>query len=110
MLPLTSCTAPAPTAVAVTGTNVQPLLLSLAEEEPDLAPRMIVQFSGDAEELAAQVEALGGSAINYLEIIGALVIEMPVSQVATLAAADGVRWISLDAPCLTPAKMTANRF
>ena len=60
LLPLTSCTAPAPTAVAVTGTNVQPLLLSLAEEEPDLAPRMIVQFSGDAEELAAQVEALGG--------------------------------------------------
>ena len=59
---------------------------------------MIVQFNGDVDTLTAEVEAIGGVVINHLKMIGALVVDLPVAQVSSLAAVAGVRWISLDAP------------
>ncbi|MBI1298893.1 S8 family serine peptidase [bacterium] len=98
LLPLASCSSPQAGSVASSAANVQPFLLSLAQEEPDLTPRLIVQFSGDLEALTTQVRALGGSVINHLWLIGAMVIDLPAGQITRLAAIDGVRWISLDAP------------
>jgi subtilisin family serine protease len=98
LLPLASCSGASSTAKSENTANVQPLLLTLAQEEPELTSRLIVQFNGDAETLTAQIEALGGSVIDHLWLIGALVVDLPAAQISTLASFADVRWISLDAP------------
>ncbi|MBI1298894.1 S8 family serine peptidase [bacterium] len=102
LLPLASCSAPTPVAMSSSAAaKVQPLLLNLAQEEPDLMPRLIVQFSGDAETVTAQIESIGGSVVSHLEMIGALVVDLPAAKVSALASVEGVRWVSLDAPIRT---------
>ena len=77
---------------------IQPQLLRLAEEEPSLPIRIIVQMTGSLDELAGDVDWLGGVVLRDLSIINAAVVELPASAVPELAARPGVRWISLDAP------------
>ncbi len=77
---------------------IQPQLLRLAQEEPDLPVRIIVQMAGSLEELAGDVDWLGGVVLRDLGIINAAVVELPARAVPQLAQTQGVRWISLDAP------------
>jgi serine protease AprX len=101
LLPLASCSTPTVNPVSLPNAqNVQPLLLSLATEEPNLVPRLIVQLSSDSAEVASAVTALGGKVLSKLEIINSLVIELPAERIPLLAGTAGVRWISLDSPVL----------
>jgi serine protease AprX len=87
--------APAPTQTAA-ASNVQPQLLALAAEQPDATVRVIVQKSDPGADLAADITQLGGTVINDLHIINALVAKLPASQATQLANSPAVRWISLD--------------
>ncbi|MBI1298325.1 S8 family serine peptidase [bacterium] len=109
LLPLASCSAPTTNPVSVPyAQNVQPLLLSLATEEPNLVPRLIVQLSSDSAEVTSAVTTLGGQVLSKLEIINALVVELPATHIPALADIAGVRWISLDAPVLKSGELGAD--
>lgn len=78
--------------------RVQPALKNIVAQSPHELIRLIVQKEATATDLNAQITYLGGAVIDDLHIINALSIELPSSAIPQLAATDGVRWISLDAP------------
>ncbi len=82
---------------------VQPQLLTLAQEAPDLPVRIIVQKSDPALDLASQVDWLGGLVLSELSIIHATVAQVPAGAVTALAQTPGVGWISLDGPTVSAA-------
>ena len=77
--------------------RAQPILLALAAEQPDATLSVIVQKTGPAgmEQLVA---SLGGTVTRDLSIINSFAADMPAHALPALAAANGVRWVSLDAP------------
>ena len=89
---------------------VQPQLLTLAQEAPDLPVRIIVQKTDPALDLASQVDWLGGMMVSDLSIINAAVAELPAGAVPKLARTQGVRWISLDGPTVSAANATETVF
>jgi serine protease AprX len=80
------------------GTRVQPLLLELAAQDPDQTVSVIVQKSVKDDRVEQAVSALGAKVTKDLDIINAFAAEVKAKDVAQLAKADGVRWVSLDAP------------
>jgi serine protease AprX len=58
---------------------------------------VIVQTSGDADA-GALVTAAGGDVRGELGIIHAVAADVPADRLASLAAAPGLKWISLDGP------------
>jgi serine protease AprX len=81
--------------------RVQPQLLELAAQQPDQVVSVIVQKAVQDDRVEQAVGALGGSVTKDLHIINAFAAEMKAKDVAQLAKADGVRWVSLDAPMLS---------
>jgi serine protease AprX len=93
LLPLGSH-GPAPAPVL----RVQPALLTLAAAHPVQPVQVIVQKAGAGGAPEQQTRALGGRVTQDLHLIHAFAAELPASAVPALAAAPGIRWISLDAP------------
>lgn len=79
-------------------TRLHPALVSLAAEQPDLPIRVIVQRNAANAELEPLITQLGGQIVRNLYIINALVVELPAAKTLELAKANGVAWISPDAP------------
>ena len=94
MLPLVAVTpVQAPTAA-----RVQPVLLQMAAQQPDQVVRVVVQKTMKDDWVEQAVSARGGKITQDLSIINAFAAEIRAKDVAQLASADGVRWVSLDAP------------
>ena len=93
ILVLTLAPAPADTQAAA---NVQPALLALAAEQPDAQARVIIQKSDNAVNLEGRITQMGGTVINDLHIINAIVAEMEVETAVDLAYDANVNWVSLD--------------
>ncbi|MCP4425734.1 MAG: S8 family serine peptidase [Chloroflexi bacterium] len=89
--------APAPIDVTAAA-NIQPELLALAVEQSDEQIRVIIQKSNNEADIVAAVTAMGGTVINELQIIPAVVAKMEAAAAVTLADSEEVRWVSLDAP------------
>ncbi len=77
---------------------VQPLLLEMANREPNAIVPVIVQVAGPREEIMAAVARLGGNVTRDLHIINAFTAQLAAHAIPALAKEDTVRWISLDAP------------
>ncbi|NTU64738.1 MAG: S8 family serine peptidase, partial [Chloroflexi bacterium] len=84
--------------LAQSAARVQPLLLEMAAQQPGQMVSVIVQKSVKDDRVEQAVGALGGLVTKDLHIINAFVAEMKAKDVAQLAKAAGVRWVSLDAP------------
>lgn len=78
--------------------RIQPSLLQLSQTQPDSLTHIIVQKQIDDVRLEALVAEMGGTVTADLHIINAFAAALPAKALPTLAAAEGVRWISLDAP------------
>lgn len=94
LLVLLSMPMPPPSLAA----RAQPDLLALAAQQPDAALSVIVQKTAPGQSVEAQVAKLGGTVTKDLHIINAFAADMPAGAAVELAKADGVRWVSLDAP------------
>lgn len=81
--------------------RLQPQLADLAQSTPTAIVPVIVQLDQVHAQLQSQITALGGTITKELQIINAVVVEVPAQQLPHLAQVDGVRWISLDAPVVT---------
>lgn len=99
LLLLLFCCGLAPAAQAQVHTlRVQPLLLAMSQKQPNDRFNIIVQKLTKDQQVEALVETLGGVVTLDLSIINAFAAEVPASAVPILANAQGVRWVSLDAP------------
>jgi serine protease AprX len=78
--------------------RLQPLLLHMVAAQPQQRVRVIVQKTGHDHAVENQVASLGGQITTDLHIINAFAAEMTASAAFELAQADGVKWVSLDAP------------
>ncbi len=76
----------------------QAVLLQLARQEPETTLAVIVQKWARDGSLEALVARLGGVVTKDLPIINAFAAQLPAHAVPALARAQGVRWVSLDAP------------
>ncbi|MBI5563906.1 MAG: S8 family peptidase, partial [Chloroflexi bacterium] len=118
LLVLTLLLSLTPMPIAATSTaRVQPLLLELAAQQPDQVVSVIVQKTTQDDRVEQVISALGGKVTWDLHIINAFAAELQAKHVIPLASADGVRWVSLDAPmvnttctsdCLTSASNLKN--
>jgi serine protease AprX len=77
---------------------IQPALLTMAAAHPAERVRLIVQKAGATGVPEQQTRDLGGRVTQDLHLIHAFAAELPAGAVPVLAAASGIRWISLDAP------------
>ncbi len=78
--------------------RAQPQLLKLAAASPDARLGVIVQKAGNSSRIEQLVSGLGGVVTKDLSIINAFAADVPAQAIPALAQAEGVRWISLDAP------------
>ena len=78
--------------------RAQPLLLELAAQQPEEIVSIIVQKIVQDNSVEKRVVALGGKVTADLSIINGFAAELKAKDVAQLSQADGVRWISVDAP------------
>jgi hypothetical protein len=78
--------------------RAQPVLLELAATRPDEVVSVIVQEARTDSSLEELVARLGGTVTRDLPIINAFAAELPAQAVLELAKAEGMRWVSLDAP------------
>ncbi len=78
--------------------HAQPVLLQMADEQPDQTVSVIVQKAAKGAGVEELVAALGGQVTKDLHIINAFAAELKAKDALELARADGVRWVSLDAP------------
>ena len=85
------------------GANVQPVLAQMAATHPDSTISVIVQKSTQDNRAEEAVAALDGKVTQDLHIINGFAAELKARNVAELAQADGVRWVSLDAPMVSSA-------
>ncbi len=88
--------------------KAHPLLAQVADEAPDQVVSVIVQSSGDISHVQEAVDLLGGQVTRDLHIINALTVELPAEDALALSEAEGVRWVSLDAPIMTTGKPIKN--
>jgi serine protease AprX len=77
---------------------IHPLLLDFAQREPTKEIRVIVQATGNLDNVKSAVVRSGGKITTDLQIIHAFVAEMQAQAVLQLDQIDGVRWVSWDAP------------
>ncbi len=85
-------------AAPVTVAHTDPALLQLAAAEPGAELSVIVQKSTLSPDVEGLVGKLGGTVTRNLAIINGFSATVPASAIATLARAEGVKWLSLDAP------------
>ena len=78
--------------------RLHPLLAHMASETPSRQIAVIVQKADPSVQIEPLVAQLGGRVTKDLRIIHAFVAELAARDVLRLAAIDGVRWVSLDAP------------
>jgi hypothetical protein len=78
--------------------RAQPLLLQMAAAHPDSIVSIIVQKRVQDNSVEEMVASMGGAVTKDLSIINAFAAELPGSAIPQLANANGVRWVSLDAP------------
>ena len=78
--------------------RAQPILLQMAAERPDATLSVIVQKSVKDTQVESLVARLGGTVTADLHIINAFGATLPARAMVELSRADGVRWVSLDAP------------
>jgi serine protease AprX len=83
--------------------HAQPQLLALAAQHPSGRVSVIVQKLAKDNSVEQLVTQLRGVVTKDLYIINAFAAEVPAQAVAQLARANGVRWISLDAPVVKTA-------
>ena len=95
------------TSMPAQAARVQPLLLELAAQQPDQVVSVIVQKTVKDTRAEEAVTTLGGRVTKDLHIINAFAAEMKAKDVAQLAKADGVRWVSLDAPTRSTSTLSA---
>ncbi len=84
--------APAPAALA----HAQPLLLQIAQDNPQQVVDVIVQKEVVGTGLEKSVAALGGWVTRDLSLINAFAAAMTAQAAVDLAGSTGVRWVSLD--------------
>ena len=70
----------------------------MAAERPDATLGVIVQKAVKDTQVESLVARLGGTVTADLHIINAFGATLPARAIAELSRADGVRWVSLDAP------------
>jgi serine protease AprX len=87
-------------------TRAQPALLALAAEQPASQVAVIVQKLAQDTSVERMVSQLGGAVTMDLHIINAFAATLSVEAAIQLAQADGVRWVSLDAPVVHPTACT----
>lgn len=75
-----------------------PVLLELAATRPGEVVSVIVQEAMTDSSVEERVARLGGTVTRDLPIINAITAELQAQAVLDLASAEGVRWVSLDAP------------
>jgi serine protease AprX len=90
--------------------NIQPLLLQMADQQPEARVSIIVQKTTQDTHVEGLVERLGGAVTKDLFIINAFAAELPGRAVPQLAQAGGVRWVSLDAPVASSQTGTSGEF
>ncbi len=78
--------------------RAQPILLQMAAERPDATLSVIVQKTAQDASVEELIAQLGGAVTQDLRIINAFAAELSAKSALELAKADGVRWVSLDAP------------
>ncbi len=83
--------------------RVQPILLQMAAERPDDMVGVIVQKTAKDTQVEGLVARLGGAVMDDLHIINAFSAKLPAKAIVQLSQADGVRWVSLDAPMIKTA-------
>ena len=79
--------------------RTQPVLLELAATRPEEVVSVIVHKGMTGSSVEELVARLGGIVTRDLPIINAIAAELPAQAALELAKAEGVRWVSLDAPC-----------
>ena len=77
-------------------------LLEFATTHPSDQISVIIQKLPQDRGVEGLVTQLGGQVTMDLHIINAIAATLPASSAAQLASADGVRWVSLDAPLVHP--------
>lgn len=95
--------------VVADSARVQPILLAMAQEQPDEMVDIIVQKIGASDAPNRLVEHLGGSITKELRIINAFAAQIPAGAVPEVAATTDVRWVSLDAPGASPKNRSQSR-
>ena len=83
--------------------RAQPILLQMAAERPDATLSVIVQKAVKDTQVENLVARLGGTVTDDLHIINAFGAKLPAKALVELAQAEGVRWVSLDAPMVETA-------
>jgi serine protease AprX len=83
--------------------RAQPILLQMAAERPDATLSVIVQKAVKDTQVESLAARLGGTVTADLHIINAFGATLPAKAIAELSRADGVRWVSLDAPMVKTA-------
>ncbi len=78
--------------------HAQAILLEIARSQPEVRVSVIVQKTVKDNSIEELVTRLGGSITKDLHIINAFAAELPAKATPELAQANGVRWVSLDAP------------
>jgi len=78
--------------------KAQPVLVQMAAEHPDTIISVIVQKTTQDNRVEELVAKLNGTVTLDLSIINGFAAELKAKDVLALAQADGVRWVSLDAP------------
>lgn len=84
-------------------TKAQPVLLQIANENPNQSVLVIVQKLGRTDQAEAQVAKLGGHITQNLGMINAFAAEMTAQTAVELSRFETVRWVSLDAPVVSTA-------
>lgn len=82
---------------AAASTRLDPVLRLVAAQQPGATLGVIVQKAPAAAGVEALTRQLGGEVTLDLGIINAFAARLPARAVAELAAAPGVKWVSLDA-------------
>jgi serine protease AprX len=77
--------------------KAHPLLVQIAEVEPERVVSVIVQKLVKETDLEAKVDQLGGVITKDLHIINAFAAELTAGAALELAQEPAVRWVSLDA-------------
>ncbi|MBI5302779.1 MAG: S8 family peptidase [Chloroflexi bacterium] len=90
--------------------RLQPILARYAAESPDMQIGIIVQKSTQDAKVEPIVTRLGGTVSQDLSLIKGFSAQLKAKDVLELAKADGIRWISFDAPMRASGGPTKTKF
>jgi serine protease AprX len=115
LLLVTGLLGPAVPASSLMALKAQPVLVQMAERNPDQSVGVIIQKRSGASGVENQVRGLGGIVTRELGMINAFSAEMMADAAIEIARSSGVRWVSLDAPvrstacpnCVDTSKLTS---